>query len=339
MNEYYRNLKPYTWDEIKHIESKIYATQLISDSIEDPNTRIDNILKRDIFVFYDKTYNLPQNIFFLKISRDVVLVGRKILSDLYLANKIKALNCSKITPSMLLGILYETKKDRDNIYVSYYPLTSGEKLHIFNSNINNRLIDIYFPFRYSDYYTKKEKTSPSQGWSLTEEKVVYLGWGEKHIRDYTIEYFLKNNIIDGKPIVFDPACSTGEFLYTIKKYFPSCTTVGQDLSKEMVRYANNFVDITYHGNSINPYMENNTVDILLLRFLNSEVVSTVMAYRLLTRLIRTVKPGGLIFCFGHTPVLLRYVFFAKKNLRIIQANGLDTTTNGIFQYYVLHKPL
>ena len=188
------------------------------------------------------------------------------------------------------------------------------------------------------YYTKNEKKSPLSGWSLNKEKVIYLGYGEEHIRKYTKEYLLQNKLVENNCIIFDPACSTGQFLYELKKHFPNCKTIGQDLSKEMVDYARNYVDEIYHGNAIKTFITDKSVDILILRFLNSEVVTTITAYRLFNKLIATVKNNGLIICFGHTPVLIRQKYFLKRNdLKILHSNGYDKDTNSIFQFYILKK--
>ena len=73
---------------------------------------------------------------------------------------------------------------------------------------------------------------------------------------------------------------------------------------------------------------------MFLRFLNSEVVSTRMAYKILNILIDKVKNKGLIVCFGHTPVLIRKEEFQKRSLVPIICNGYDKDHNAIFQYYV-----
>ena len=54
-------------------------------------------------------------------------------------------------------------------------------------------------------------------------------------------------------------------------------------------------------------------------------------------LIKKVKNGGLIICFGHTPVLLRKEWFKKMSLNILECNGYDRKRNAIFQYYILEK--
>jgi len=337
MNLYYRNDTLLEFSEIFKIEKSIYSSQAISDETIPAQVILKDILERNPLIFYDKTYNLPQNIFLIRFYKGKILIGRKIRSDLHIQNKINAINCSKLTASMLLGILSCIKRWRESIEVYYHPLTKTEKLTVFKDIYTDRLVDIEFPFRYKDYKTKKEKTSPKTGWSINNNKAVYLGYGEEHIRRYTINHFQSTQLMNTRKVVFDPACSTGQFLYELKQNFPNCKTIGQDLSKDMVSYAKKYVDEIHHGDAIQPLVPEHSIDILILRFLNSEVVSTPMAYRLFTNLLKTIKNDGIIILFGHTPLLIRAKFFLKTSLKIIHANGYDNNTNSIFQYYILSR--
>ena len=70
-------------------------------------------------------------------------------------------------------------------------------------------------------------------------------------------------------VIYDPACSTGEFLEDFKKKFPESYTIGHDLSQEMVNYAKDFVDEACCCNAIDSPLKEKSVDLMFLRFLNS----------------------------------------------------------------------
>lgn len=331
----FNNEKPLTYEELLNIENEIYKEEQIETDVKPVPVLIEDILVRGTNLFKDKTFNLPQNIFYINNYKGKIVVGRKIRSVLSIENKINAIHCSMITSSMILGILKEGIQKGKDITVEYYPFTKAEKITVFNELKSNKLTDIYFPFKYLDYYTEEEEKSPSTGWDLKPEKVIYLGYGEEHIRRYTIKFFKKYK--NDKLLVFDPACSTGQFLHTVKENYPQFKTIGQDLSREMVEYAKDYVDEIYCGDSINTIIPDNSIDIMFLRFLNSEVVTTEYAHELFNKLYKKVKKNGLIIAFGHTPILINIDYFKELGLKIEQCIAYDERYDCIFQYYVLRR--
>ena len=331
----YKNKKPLDYyNELEPIEINLYNELYFNDKDIEKIKKIDlsEILSRKKTIFEDYDYNLPQNIFIIKNYKGKTIVGRKIRSELRNENKINAINCSMITAPMLLGLLHKRTLNNRKITIEYYPFNNEEKLFVFNEIKKNRKLDIYYPYKYKDFYTKKEESSPTEGWTFNEEKKEYLGYGEFHLRNYTKE--ILNDIKKDYKVVYDPACSTGEFLYEFKKEFPYSYTIGHDLSKEMIEHAKNYVDESLCCNAINSPLKDHSVDLMFLRFLNSEVVTTKEAYKILRILIKKVKKSGLIVCFGHTPVLIRKEMFIKYGLKSIICNGYDKERNAIFQYYV-----
>jgi hypothetical protein len=329
---YYDNDKEYTYEQMEEIEKDIYNKTFFS-ILDKCDIDIDEICSRKTSIFIDRDYNLPQNIFLIKIYNGKILIGRKIWSVLSIENKINAINCSMITAPMLLGILKRRKRKNCKIRIEYYPLNNIEKNTIFNDLKKNRKYDIYYPYKYRHFKSKKENVSPEVGWSFNPEKKEYLGYGEIHLRNYTNEYF-KEYDLENKN-VYDPACSTGEFLNDFKKNHSSCYTIGHDLSQEMINYAKDFVDESCCCNAINSPLKNNNVDLMFLRFLNSEVVSTFAAYTILKKLLPKMKKKSIIVCFGHTPVLITKEWFQRNNLKVLSCNGYDENRDAIFQYYVL----
>lgn len=331
----YTNKKPLDYyNELETKEIEIYNHLYFNnDEIKDiDKIDIDIILNKNIEKFEDYDYNLPQNIFLIEKYKGKIIVGRKIRSVLRIENKINAINCSMITAPMLLGFLNKRILKNRKIIIEYFPFTNEEKKYIFNEIKKDRNIDIYYPYKYREFYTKKEEISPDTGWSFNPEKKEYLGYGEVHFRKFT-ETFLKETNKKYK-IVYDPACSTGEFLYDYKKNFPNSHTIGHDLSEEMIAYAKDYVDEHLCCNALNSPLEDNFVDLMFLRFLNSEVVSSYNAHKILKILIKKVKKEGLIICFGHTPVLIRKKTFEKYGLIPVMCNGYDFSRDAIFQYYV-----
>lgn len=322
------------YNELEKNEIKIY-NEMYFDEKEIPtinNINCKKILSRKVAEFEDFDYNLPQSIFIIKSYNGKEIVGRKIRSVLRIENKINAINCSMITSPMLLGFLKSRSKKARKIRIEFYPFTNEEKKYIFNDLKNNRLYDIYYPYKYRDFITNKEEKSPDTGWTFNPEKKEYLGYGEVHFRKFTTD-FLKNKNMDNK-IIYDPACSTGEFLDDFKKSYPNSYTIGHDLSQEMINYAKNFVDESCCCNAINSPLKDKSVDLMFLRFLNSEVVTTRDAYKIFKVLLPKVKKTGTIVCFGHTPVLITKQWFIKNKLKPIICNGYDYERNAIFQYYV-----
>ncbi|MDO5568734.1 MAG: methyltransferase domain-containing protein [bacterium] len=329
------NKKPYDYyEELEKLEIDIYNQLYFDSSSINSVEKINyNTLKeKTINVFEDYDYNQPQNIFIIKNFEGKIIVGRKIRSVLRIENKINAINCSMITAPMILGVLVKRAKTNRKIRIEYYPFSDSEKKYVFDKIKNDRTFDIYYPYKYRDFYTEKEENSPETGWSFNPDKKEYLGYGEVHLRNFTTTYF-KNKSLDNK-IVYDPACSTGEFLNEFKSYHKNCYTIGHDLSKEMIDYAKDYVDEALCCNAIDSPLKDNSVDIMFLRFLNSEVVTTRLAYRIMKKLLSKMKKGSLIVCFGHTPVLITKEWFEKNGLKSIICNGYDEERNAIFQYYV-----
>jgi isonocardicin synthase len=329
----YNNETAYTYEQMEELEKTIYKEKIISNNEKHVSVNLKKILNRETVIFYDREYNLPQNIFIIKKYRGKIIVGRKLLSTLRIKKQINAINCSMITASMILGVLKKRKKDGKKISIEYYPLSNGEKLSVFEKIKQDLTCDIYYPYKYRDFKNGKEEISPKDGWKFNPDRKEYLGYGEHHIREYTKSVF-KNIDLDKKN-VYDPACSTGEFLSAFQQSFPKCKTIGHDLSREMINYAKDYVNEAYCCNALNSPLKNNSIDIMFLRFLNSEVVSTRMAYKIMNKLIEKMKKQGLIICFGHTPVLIKREWFIKHGLNIINCIGYDEKEEAIFQYYVL----
>lgn len=106
----------------------------------------------------------------------------------------------------------------------------------------------------------------------------------------------------------------------------------------MIEFARNRVDEVHWGNAMEPKISAGSADVVFVRFLNSEVVTSTEAEHLLECLVPTVKKGGHMVIFGHTPVLLSAANFSLiGEFDIQQCIGITDDKSGIFQYYTLQK--
>ncbi|MCU0318260.1 MAG: class I SAM-dependent methyltransferase [Amoebophilaceae bacterium] len=141
-------------------------------------------------------------------------------------------------------------------------------------------------------------------------------------------------------VVYDPACSTGLFLNTIKQVFHNCITIGPDLSESMINHARHIVDKAIIGDARSPGVPDAYCDYIFVRFLNSEVVTRAQAYNIFPILLQKLKDSGKLVVFGHTPVLLNipYLesFYGLNAIKRIALNNIEDE-EAIFQYYVLCK--
>ncbi|OWF39958.1 hypothetical protein KP79_PYT04290 [Mizuhopecten yessoensis] len=299
-----------------------------------------DVCERKPEMYFEKFDELPQSIFTLKNWRlaENVLVGRRLLSHQWIANKIRELHCSHVRAGMLLGVLVDQRVQEDGILVYYYPLTAKEKRFYMHDVVSNHLrdIELVFPFPPLQSIMKTEIHCPDEGWEIDEKLALQLGEGEVFLREYSVKFLKSLGRED--LFLFDPACSTGQFLSTMKAGLPNCFTFGQDLSSCMVKYAKNRVDEARCANALDPQVPDETADVEFVRFINSEVVKAKEARIMIEPLLKPLKTGGYMITFGHTPVLVSAADFKMSGrFEIMQCVGGDPEWDGIFQYYVCKK--
>ena len=89
-----------------------------------------------------------------------------------------------------------------------------------------------------------------------------------------------------------------------------------------------------------PQIPEASCDVCFVRFLNSEVVKVAGAMSILTPLSRTVKVGGHLVIFGHTPVLLSAADLRRMHgWKLLQCLGGGAKWGGVFQFYVVRRDL
>jgi Methyltransferase domain len=144
----------------------------------------------------------------------------------------------------------------------------------------------------------------------------------------------------GPPVVFDPACSTGACLRALADAVPNARCVGADRSPAMARRAAAMLPHVLVADAARPPLAPGGVDLLVVRFLNAEVVERAAARPIFRRLAGLLAPGGHAFVFGHTAVLLDAHRAARATgLRLRATTGAAPDGAGLFQFYVLGRSM
>lgn len=293
------------------------------------------IKERNTKAIFERHHYYPTDYFCFSYE-DKTYFGRKTLSQLFLNGKQPYKKCNQLHAPMIIGLVLRSQVTEKGIIFFYKPLANNEKAFLFNQLKENPHIDIYFPFPVLEK-SLHEHVQPLDAWDPTDEMADELNTGEEHIRSYTLQLLAKYDMKD--KVVYDPACSTGKFLGTIKKQFPQAITIGQDINAEMIKYAklHSPIDKLVAGDANNPCIENGTADFIFVRFLNLSVLSSETALKLFIKLAQCCKQDGKMIVFGFTPVLLSAEIFEILNFKIEQKTAYSQENDAVFQYYVLKK--
>lgn len=321
-------------------ELQYYKKMRIPEGVDEKKYRYEEVIKRPISLVEVSEDDFEDRLFFIEIENNYKLVGYKILVDYFInkGNGIADID-SRIKADMLLGIYKHMQIENGVISIMFYCLEPSEKKYAFNKIRKDIDLEITYPIvinadplkmpKWEDVWLEITETKTE------EEMIEFLSNTEPHFRKYTEEVLKKRG--ENKFVIFDPACSTGEFLEYVKIKFPDAYTIGHDMDEKMIKIAKNRVDEFACCNAFDSPILPKSIDILVLRFLNYAVVSREEAENLFEKLIKTVKEDGLIICFGHTPVLLDGRFFMKQGLNMVGKIGYEESTDSIFQYYVLKR--
>lgn len=257
--------------------------------------------------------------------------GYKTISDYVLERDMPGVFCSRIHWHNVVGELESFRTSTTDARVTFRPLDEVSRRAAFDAI--TPLTEIVHPFP-KQREQGREKTSPPDGWLVSDERDAFLSMGEEHIRRYTKDLFgPRFAALTEDVLAYDPACSTGRFLSDFATLNPArIRTVGQDLSLEMTEYAKGRLEQVHHGDAMDPAAAPGSAEIVFSRFLNSEVVSTARAREILPRLVATLRPGGSMVLLGHSPVLLDAVDLAGAGLRVLQTTARQDGC--VFQYYV-----
>lgn len=241
-----------------------------------------------------------------------------------------------IDASMIMGLLDQVQVSAGGVTLYVRPARDEERAQAFAHVVSSPLNDIHYPFTriVVDGELNEPLTTPDF-WVPTPERVRELDEAEAPLREHAVTVLRRYGVGGGR--VFDPACSTGTFLAHLQQQFPHAWTIGQDLSDEMVRFAGRHLDEVHSGDSAVPRVAAGSVDVLVLRFLNVNVVSTQQALLLFDACAQTVAPGGLVLVMGHTPVLVPSAYFEQSGFTVMERLGVAAGGRAAFQFYVLRR--
>jgi isonocardicin synthase len=247
----------------------------------------------------------------------------------------QVLFCSYIKAEMILGKLLRVQTSEVGIDIYYEDIAPQSRLALFEQLMNDKMIDIYFPYVPLKKDDHTEYTSSAAGWKINPKLSSFLLNGERSQREISID-LIKS---DGKfsPVIYDPACSTGDFLYSIKTAIPDAIVIGQDLSQDMCAQARQKIDQVTHGDALFPCLPMESCDYIFFRFLNIHVISCSEAKALFEAIIPCLKKEGKAVLFGFTPVLISLPYIIKKGFRVLSCNAPIKSENAIIQYYIIQK--
>ena len=272
----------------------------------------------------------PERLFLFSLG-GLWYAGWKTISDYVVERDMPGLFCSRVYWHNVLGLVEGLRTCAVDARVTFRPLDEAARRAVFAALTPDT--ELIHPF-VKQREPGREKTGPADGWLVTGERAAFLGMGEEHIRSYTRDRFGGQFAALTEDVVaYDPACSTGQFLSDFATLNPArIRTVGQDLSKQMVEYAESRLERVYHGDAMRPAVPLGSVDILFSRFLNSEVVTTEQARSILPGLVAALRPGATLVLFGHSPLLLDAHDLVNAGLRVRQS--LARQDDYVFQYYI-----
>jgi len=272
----------------------------------------------------------PQSVFLLEWSGKT-FVGRKFLSRKWIASEIAEMFCAELLPEMVFGELVSFRIAQDDYRVHFKPIDITTKKNLFRWIADdNCCAEIRFPFPYLTRQSSLEVVSPECGWNVDESLRQQLFRGEIHMR--SICKSILKGIGKRGNVLYDSACSTGDFLADVSKVVPECHTIGQDLSAEMIAIAKTQLDEVIVGDAFDSPLQDSSVDIAFIRFLNSEVVNTSYADALLQRIVSLVRSGGYIIAFGHTPLLIDKGTLAAAGLEVLRSTAIDGDAKHLHLY-------
>ncbi|RQS26588.1 class I SAM-dependent methyltransferase [Burkholderia sp. Bp8992] len=272
--------------------------------------------------------------FFIVKTGEQSFVGSKILSDIVTKHGSPGFFCSKISSEMILGRLEYFQTSQEGVEVFYTEMEKRGIEAVLASLKASATAEIHYPFVQLVGADKVEINTPGNGWHIDEHRAHLLGLGEIYLRRLSACFL--NNLNTRNLVVYDPACSTGQFLFELKQAHPGIYTIGQDISADMIRFAEGKADELHVGDSLHPKPAEKSVDLIFFRFLNAEVVSRSKALDLFRSVMRCLKDGGYAVLFGHTPVLLNRSELLGEGCRVHSC--VATVEDGsVVQFYVIQK--
>lgn len=247
---------------------------------------------------------------------------------------------SLLAPWMLLGRLQSAGWKEDGLHCRYVEPSLDEKHDAFRLALASPRNRLHFPFPVIDEQGE-ELVPPPAFWDDIERLANRLDSQECHFRQLSIEQLRQLGFTRG--LLYDPACSTGTFIGALAEALPNTRCLGSDLSPCMIEHArqrNARAKLQFSvADAASPIVAPASCDVLVLRFLNAEVMLRDHAVALFHSLIERLKPGGVVILFGHTPLLFAVNEEASRaGLNVLRSLAALPGCDQIFQFYVLERP-
>jgi hypothetical protein len=158
---------------------------------------------------------------------------------------------------------------------------------------------------------------------------------EIYYRSYVIEFLKAVGFSEGN--IYDPACSTGRCLFDLKNSFPKTTVVGSDRDPIMVAMSRDLGISTFVADANDSRRLTQRADVIIVRFLNLEVVTCQEADSIFCNLVNLVNPNGYLIMWGHTPMHISSNHPAVLALRLLRTTGCTPDHKTMFSFFAWKK--
>lgn len=261
----------------------------------------------------------------------------------YLGRRVPGANGeldSRLTPDMLLGTLLQARWDEQGWHCRYQPLTDSQCKALFQRALTSASHRIHFPFPELDSQCR-EQVAPASFWDAPHNLAEHLDRQEQHFRDTSIA--LLAGCLRPGAVIHDPACSTGTFIAALARALPTSHCLGADRSAAMIDHAtanHRLPNLSFEvADAHAPVMPANSCDVLILRFLNAEMMTRACALALFEQLTGLIRPGGMALVFGQSSVLFDVELQARRlGLQVASSLAAVPGTLQLFQFYQLVRP-
>lgn len=239
-----------------------------------------------------------------------------------------------IDKSMIIGTLDNFYVSSTGLHLYFNEYSEVERTNVFNSfNVEN--MDISYPFIQKGLDGKDFIWSDDFWQEMAVGNADKINNEESDLRKICVE-FLKKDGAQNK-VVYDPACSTGKFIYELSQSIPDLQVYGSDCNIHMVKLAKELLPNVFHGHAGDIDLPQK-VDYLIIRFLNMQVVSISDLYKIFEQLTALLNSSSKIIIFGRSPVLINCNFLIKAfNLKQVIKNARSPDNLKLFQFYVFEK--
>jgi isonocardicin synthase len=265
-------------------------------------------------------------------------VGRKVLQQT--ETGVWYIN-SLLKPWMLLGPLADMQWGDQGIALYFRGTSMEQKQAAFCLAQSRPDSEVHFPFPAIDD-KGLEFICPSDYWQGDDSLATQLNADEVHLREHCAT--LLGTLSSPGTVILDPACSTGEFITHLARALPDRRCLGSDRSASMIEHAKrghatSTVEF-FVADARNIASSGLKCDVLILRFLNAEVMTRADARQAFHDMVACVNPGGTLLVFGHTPVLLAVPYMAQQlKLELISSVAARPEQLELFQFYRLRVPM